>query len=392
MPGLGRGPWNSLRQKDVLAEGKQMTFILYYIIPFIVVLGILIFFHELGHFLLAKAFGVKVLKFSLGFGYKLVGKKWGETEYLISTFPLGGYVKLLGENEEESEDLSPEEAPRAFNHQHVLKRLAIVAAGPFFNLFLALFLFWGVYAISGNYVMTTEVGQVREDSPAARAGLLKGDVIVSVQGIQTGSWTEIKDLVKDSAGQGVTVTVQREGRLLSVTVVPEESVEKNLFGEDVKAALIGIVSAGKYRKVEMGPLEALKEGIRKTWEITTLTFLTIVKLFQGVVSIKTLGGPIMIGQLTGQVAQESISYLVPLLAVISINLGILNLLPVPILDGGVILFLLMELIIGKPISLKKRDMAQKLGIFLLAALIVVVTINDLSRIEAVVKLFEKLFG
>jgi len=229
----------------------------------------------------------------------------GETEYLISTVPLGGYVKLLGENEEESEDLSPEEASRAFNHQHVLKRLAIVAAGPFFNLFLALFLFWGVYAISGNYVMTTEVGQVREDSPAARAGLLKGDVIVSVQGIQTGSWTEIKDLVKDSAGQGVTVTVQREGRLLSVTVVPEESVEKNLFGEDVKSALIGIVSAGKYRKVEMGPLEALKEGIRKTWEITTLTFLTVVKLFQGVVSIKTLGGPIMIGQLTGQVAQEA---------------------------------------------------------------------------------------
>jgi regulator of sigma E protease len=213
-----------------------------------------------------------------------------------------------------------------------------------------------------------------------------------VQGIPTDSWTEIKNLVKDSAGQRVTITVQREGRLLGVTVVPEETVEKNLFGEDVKSALIGIVAAGKYRKVDMGLWEALKEGIRKTWEITAVTFLTIVKLFQGVVSIKTLGGPIMIGQLTGQVAQESISYLVPLLAVISINLGILNLLPVPILDGGVILFLLMELIIGKPISIKKRDMAQKLGIFLLAALIVVVTINDLSRIEAVVKLFEKLFG
>jgi len=369
-----------------------MNFLVYYIIPFVVVLGVLIFFHELGHFMLAKAFGVKVLKFSLGFGYKLVGKKWGETEYLISTVPLGGYVKLLGEDEEEFGDLSPEETQRAFNHQHVLKRIAIVAAGPLFNLFLALFLFWGLYVISGNYLMTTEVGQVREDSPAHKAGLLKGDRIVSVQGISTESWTDLKRLVKDSAGQEVIVTVQREGRLLSVTVVPEQSVEKNLFGEDVKSALIGIVAAGKYRKVEMGPWEALKEGVRKTWEITSLTFLTIVKLFQGVVSIKTLGGPIMIGQLTGQVAQESISYLVPLLAVISINLGILNLLPVPILDGGVILFLLMELVIGKPISIKKRDMAQKLGIFLLAALIVVVTINDLSRIEAVVKLFERLFG
>lgn len=369
-----------------------MIFILYYIIPFIVVLGILIFFHELGHFLLAKAFGVKVLKFSLGFGYKLVGKKWGETEYLISTVPLGGYVKLLGENEEESEDLSPDEAHRAFNHQHVLKRIAIVAAGPLFNLFLALFLFWGVYVISGNFVMTTEIGQVRDASPAHKAGLLKGDVIVAVQGTPTESWMEIKSLVKGSAGQGVTVTVEREGRLVSVTVVPEESVEKNLFGEEVKSALIGIVSAGKYKKVHMGPWEALKEGIRKTWEIITLTFLTIVKLFQGVVSIKTLGGPIMIGQLTGQVAQESVSYLVPLLAIISINLGILNLLPVPILDGGVILFLFMELVIGKPISIKKKELAQKMGIFFLAVLIVVVTINDLSRIEAVVKLFEKLFG
>jgi regulator of sigma E protease len=369
-----------------------MTFLLYYIIPFVVVLGILIFFHELGHFILAKAFGVKVLKFSLGFGYKLVGKKWGETEYLISTVPLGGYVKLLGEDEEESEELSPEEARRAFNHQHVLKRIAIVAAGPVFNLLLALCLFWGLYGISGNYVMTTEVGQVREDSPAQKAGILKGDVIVSVQGVATETWQDIKGLVKESAGHGVTLTVQRQGRLLSVTVVPEESVEKNLFGEDVKSALIGIVAAGKYKKVEMGLWEAWKEGFRKTWEITALTLLTIVKLFQGVVSIKTLGGPIMIGQLTGQVAQESISYLVPLLAVISINLGILNLLPVPILDGGVILFLLMELVIGKPISIKKRDMAQKLGIFVLAALIVVVTINDLSRIDAVVKLFEKLYG
>lgn len=369
-----------------------MTFFLYYLIPFMVVLGVLIFFHELGHFLLAKAFGVKVLKFSLGFGYKLVGKKWGETEYLISTVPLGGYVKLLGENEEDSEDLSPQEALRSFNHQHVLKRIAIVAAGPFFNLVLALFLFWGVYAISGTYVMTTEVGQVREDSPADKAGIQKGDLIVAVQGTPTEDWAEIKNLIKDSAGRATVLTVQREGRLFNVSVVPEESVEKNLFGEEVKTALIGIVAAGKYRNVEMGPWEALKEGVRKTWEIIVLTFLTIVKLFQGVVSIKTLGGPIMIGQLTGQVAQESISYLVPLLAVISINLGILNLLPVPILDGGMIVFLLLELVIGKPISLKKRDMAQKAGIFLLAALIVVVTINDLARIEAVVKLFEKLFG
>ncbi len=369
-----------------------MSVFLYYIIPFIVVLGILIFFHELGHFMLAKAFGVKVLKFSLGFGYKVIGKKWGETEYLISTVPLGGYVKLLGENEEESGDISPEDAHRSFDRQHVLKRIAIVAAGPVFNIVLAVFLFWGQLLISGEKVMTTEVGQVRDESPAQKAGILKGDVIVSVRGKSTGSWAEIKSEIKDCAGQEVIVTVQREGRLLSVTVVPEETVEKNLFGEDVKSALMGIVSAEKYREVEMGPWEALREGVSRTWDWMVLTFLTIVKLFQGIVPLKALGGPLAIAQMTGQVAETSFWLLIPFAAVLSANLAVLNLLPVPVLDGGFLLFLLTELVMGKPISLKKREVAQKVGICLLAALILVVTFNDVTRFEKVVKFFEKLFG
>ena len=368
-----------------------MTFFLYYFLPFIMVLGILIFFHELGHFLVAKWFRVKVLKFSLGFGYKLIGKKVGETEYLISTVPLGGYVKLLGEDGDDSEPVAPEDADRAFHNQHVLKRIAIVAAGPVFNLLLALFLFCGLYFVSGDYVMTAEIGQVRTDSPAEKAGLVKGDEVVSVEGQPIGTWTEIKRIVQEREGKPLVFTVKRGEQLLNMTVVPEAAVEKNLFGEEVKSALIGIVAAGKFRKVEMGPWEAIRDGTYRTWEIIRLTCLTVVKLIQGVVSIKTLGGPIMIGQLTGQVAQESISYLVPLLAIISINLGILNLLPVPILDGGLIIFLLVELLIGKPVSLKKRDIAQKFGMFLLALLIVVVTINDLSRIEAIARLFEKFF-
>jgi regulator of sigma E protease len=177
-----------------------------------------------------------------------------------------------------------------------------------------------------------------------------------------------------------------------VNVVPEEAVVKHLFGEDMKSALIGIVAAGEYKKIELGPWEAIQEALFRTWELISLTCLTIVKLFQGVVSIKTVGGPILIGQMTGQLAQESFGYLIPLLAVISVNLGVLNLLPVPILDGGVIIFLLIELIIGKPVSIKKRDMAQKLGLFLLGILILVVTINDLSRIELFRKIFERLFG
>ena len=167
---------------------------------------------------------------------------------------------------------------------------------------------------------------------------------------------------------------------------------KNILGEDVKSALIGIVAAGKFEQVRLGFFQAIKEGLLRTWEVMSLVCVVIVKLFQGAISIKTVGGPILIGQMTGQVAQESFGLLIPLLAVISVNLGILNLLPVPILDGGVIIFLFIELIIGKPVSLKKRDFAQKVGLFLLGLLIVVVTINDLSRIEFFRKLFEKVFG
>ena len=357
-----------------------MNFFLYYFFPFVAVLGILIFFHELGHFLIAKHFGVKVLKFSLGFGYKLVGKKIGETEYLISTIPLGGYVKMLGENEDETESSSPEEAERAFNNQHVLIRIAIVIAGPVFNLALAFMLFFGLYLISGNHVMTTEIGQVRSESPAYSAGIMKGDIIISIQDKTIKTWSEIKEMVQDHAGRPLEIIVQRADKFLRVTVIPEEAVGKNLFGEDVKTALIGIVSSGKFEKLELGPWQAFKESYQKTWEIIKLTCLTIVKLFQRVIPIKTLGGPILIGQMTGQLARESFIYLIPFMAVISINLGILNLLPVPILDGGLIIFLLIELFIGKPISIKKRDMAQKFGFFLLIFLMVVVFYNDITRL------------
>ena len=158
----------------------MMNFIIYYIIPFVFVLGILIFFHELGHFLVAKYFGVKVLKFSLGFGPKLAGKKIGETEYLVSAVPLGGYVKMLGENDDEdSEPLSPEEEQRSFSKQPVLGRMAIVAAGPFFNLFLALVIFCLFYIFAGIQIILPEIGQIREGSPAHKSGMLKEDVIIA---------------------------------------------------------------------------------------------------------------------------------------------------------------------------------------------------------------------
>jgi regulator of sigma E protease len=358
-----------------------MSFFFYYLLPFIVVLGILIFFHELGHFIVAKYFGVKVLKFSLGFGPKLAGKKVGETEYLISGIPLGGYVKMLGEGDGENEQpVSEEEAKRSFSNQHVLKRMAIVGAGPVFNFFLALLIFCLYFLAVGAQVRTAEIGQVRAESPAEMAGLEKGDIIVAVDNGPIESWEDIKLAVQGRAGEAIEITAKRGDQLFTVQVIPEESAVKNIFGEEVKSALIGVVASENFKQISLRPLEAIGEGFKRTWEIIELTCLTIVKLFQRVVPIKTLGGPILIGQLTGQIAQENLSYLFPFMAVISVNLGVLNLLPVPILDGGVIFFLFLELIIGKPLNLKTRETAQKIGLFLLIMLMVVVIYNDVSRL------------
>ncbi len=365
---------------DVILE--VIHFVKYYILPFVIVLGIMIFVHELGHFLVAKYFDVKILKFALGFGPILTRKTIGETEYSIRYFPLGGFVKMLGEDIEDNETqfLSPEEEAKSYKNQHPLKRIAIVSAGPFFNIVLALFMFCGIYLISGIDVMLPEIGQVTDDSPAQRAGLLKGDIITTIEGKSIERWLEVKELVADKSGIPLMVTVKRGDQHVSVTVTPEETVLKNEFGEDVKSSLIGIVASGKLKTIELGPWQATKEGFKETFKWIKLIFVVVGKLFQGVISIKTLGGPILIGQMTGQIAQENLSYLAPFMAIISINLGILNLFPIPILDGGLIVFLFIELVIGKPLSVKKRELAQKFGLFLLILLMAVVFYNDIARV------------
>ncbi len=354
----------------------------YYILPFVMVLGIMIFFHELGHFLVAKHFGVKVLKFALGFGPVLVAKTIGETEYSIRYFPLGGFVKMLGEEiedeEEEIQDLSPEEEEKSFSNKHPLKRIAIVAAGPIFNLVLALFLYCGFFYISGDRIILPEIGQVSEDSPAQKAGFLKGDVITAINGTKIEEWSEVILNVRDKAGISLTVSVRRDGQSIDLTVTPEEKVVKDEFGKDVKISQIGIM--GKLENIELGLWQAVEKGFDRSLEITKLTFFVIGKLFQGDLSIKTLGGPILIGQMTGKIVKENIGYVVPFMAVISINLGILNLLPIPILDGGMFVFLLIELLIGKPLSVKMRELAFKVGLTLLILLMLIVTYNDISRL------------
>jgi regulator of sigma E protease len=355
--------------------------LLYYVLPFVVVLGIMVFIHELGHFLLAKYFNVKVLKFALGFGPKIIGKEIGETEYSVRYIPLGGFVKMLGEDvaEDETQNIAPSDEKRAFNKQHALKRIAIVAAGPIFNLILALFLLCGSYMISGDYVRTAEVGQVTENLPAFKAGIKKGDIITSVDGKAIRSWDDLKALVQDKAGKPIALTITRQGVAINLTLVPEVATTENEFGEKIESAQIGIVSAGKHETIRLTMSESIRQGFMETWKWIKLTCLVVVKLFEGVVSVKTLGGPLMIGQLTGELVKENISYLIPFMAIISINLGILNLFPIPILDGGLIFFLIVEMIMGRPLSIKKRELAQKIGFSLLIALMVLVFYNDIIR-------------
>ena len=204
------------------------------LISFVVVLGVLVFVHELGHFLFAKLFGVKVLKFSVGFGNKIVSKKWGETEYLLSAFPLGGYVKMFGEHQGVGE-ITPEEEPRSFSHKPVWQRFGIVAGGPVFNILFAVFLFIAMFFFAGlpEPIDTTSIGKVAPDSAAEKAKLLVGDTILSINDQETLSWVDVSDLIRESGGNEVTLIVEREGARVTINAVPAMQKVKNLFGEEV---------------------------------------------------------------------------------------------------------------------------------------------------------------
>ncbi|MGO9136764.1 MAG: RIP metalloprotease RseP [Syntrophales bacterium] len=349
------------------------------IISVIILLGILIFAHEFGHFLVAKYSGVGVLTFSLGFGPKLVGKKIGETEYRISLVPLGGYVKLLGESE--NEELREEDKGRSFLKQPVWKRAAIVAAGPAFNFLLAIVIFAIVYMV-GLPTLTTYINGVQEGSPAFEAGIREGDVITAIDGKEITLWEEIKEIISKSDGREFRVTITRGGQSLDVSLKPRLYKEKNIFGEDIDSYKIGVSPSLEHTVIErMNPFLAFWTSLRQTWFISKLTVLSVIKIFEGVVSPRTLGGPIMIAQIAGAQVKEGIIPFVLFMALLSINLAILNLLPIPILDGGHLFFFLAEAITGREINIKWREMAQQVGLVILIALMIFVFIMDIERLN-----------
>ncbi|MDA8126095.1 MAG: RIP metalloprotease RseP [Deltaproteobacteria bacterium] len=348
------------------------------LIAFVVLLGVLIFAHELGHFLMAKRAGVGVLKFSLGFGPRIIGRKVGETEYLLSAIPLGGYVKLLGESSGEA--LSPEDERRSFLRQSVLKRIAIVAAGPVFNLLLALLIF-AVVNMIGLPVMTSEIGALQPGSAAFSAGIKAGDRIVAIDGRAVTKWEQIAEIVTASEGKPLQIGIDRAGEKLEMLVTPMQMESKTVFGEPVKAYKIG-VSPSPHTVIERkNPFAAIGTGFQQTWVVVKLTVVSIVKMFQGIVSPKTLGGPILIAQMAGAQVREGIIPFFLFTALLSINLAVLNLLPIPVLDGGHIFFYLIELVTGREVSLRWREMAQQVGFALLIGLMVFVFFLDIERLD-----------
>ncbi|MCF6264987.1 MAG: RIP metalloprotease RseP [Desulfuromusa sp.] len=434
------------------------------IIAGILMLGILVFIHELGHFIVAKLCGVKVLKFSLGFGPRLASHRRGETEYQICAIPLGGYVQMLGEgsgDQGEQVELSAEEKSRSFAAQSVAKRLAIVLAGPVMNLLLPLLILpisfmvgvqlptyldqpacvgyvvpesnaaaggflagdcviavnqqtvanWneanisfishagknlifqvdrdgkelqleipvdndslqGMQALGLLPRQAARIGGLAPDMPAALAGLQEGDLILQIADYPISSWYDLKGIIQKIGNKVVPVQLERAGKLLTVELTPKQ---RDGDGE----YLLGIAPAYSSELKRFGFFDALQEGSKRTWELIKLTVVFVQKLFSGSVSTKNIGGPITVIQIAGQAAQTDLAAILSVLAFISIQLGILNLLPIPILDGGHILFYVIELIIRRPVSIRAREMAQQVGMAMLLMLMVLAFYNDIIRL------------
>lgn len=347
------------------------------IISVIILLGVLIFVHELGHFLIAKCSGVGVLKFSLGFGPKLVGKKIGETEYIISMIPLGGYVKLLGESADD--EISEDDEKRSFLKQHVLKKIGIVAAGPVFNFLFAIIVFTIIYMV-GIPVLTSEVGDVQKGSPALEAGIKGGDIILAINDEDISNWGELAGIIVNSEGRELEIRVERNNKIKDIRLKAKLTKSKNIFGEEIDLYKIGISVSSRTVIERLNPFSAFWAGTKQTWYITKITLISIVKMVEGKLSPKTLGGPILIAQMAGARVQEGIVPFIFFMALLSINLGIINLLPVPLLDGGHLLFFIIELISGKEVNVKWREIAQQVGFAMLVMLMIFVFYNDIIRI------------
>jgi regulator of sigma E protease len=365
-----------------------------YLIPFLFVLTIVVFFHELGHFLVARWAGVKVLTFSLGFGPELVGfnDRHG-TRWKISAIPLGGYVKFFGDDTEASTPssdalagMSEEERQNSFHHKKVGPRAAIVAAGPVANFLLAIAIFTCLFTFVGKPSTTARVDQVEPGSAAAAAGFQSGDVVTAIEDSKIGSFSDMQRIVGIRAGEQLTFTVKRGDSSLQLRGTPQLREVKDPFGNVHRVGVLGITrntAAGDVTTERVDPATAAWLGVKETWFVIDRTLSYIGGVFTGREAADQVGGPLRIAQISGQVATVGgLAALVQLAAVLSISIGLLNLFPVPLLDGGHLLFYAVEAARGRPLSDRAQEMGFRIGLGLVLMLMVFATYNDILHLAA----------
>src|SRR5438876_2702119 len=364
-----------------------------YIIPFLFLLTVVVFFHELGHFLVARWAGVRVLTFSLGFGPELAGfnDRHG-TRWKISAIPLGGYVKFFGDDSEAStpstetlEKMSAEGRAGSFHNKKVGPRAAIVAAGPIANFLLAIVIFTCLFTFFGKPSTTARVDKIEANSAAAAAGFQVGDVVTSIDGKQIGSFSDMQRIVGVRAGEQLNFVVKRGDTTVQLKGTPELREVKDAFGNMHRLGVLGITRAtapGDVVTERVDPGTALWLGVKETWFVVDRTLAYIGGVFAGREAADQVGGPLRIAQISGQVATIGLSELINLAAVLSISIGLLNLFPVPLLDGGHLLFYAVEAVRGRPLSERAQEMGFRIGLALVLMLMVFATYNDILHLAA----------
>lgn len=359
---------------------------------YIFLITVVVFFHELGHFMVARWCGVAVETFSIGFGPEIVG--WNDkhgTRWKISWIPFGGYVKFLGDigaastpDRDLLEELPEEERTRAFPLKPLWQRAAIVAAGPFANFILAIVIFTAMFMIFGQNYNQPVVDGVQPGSAAAAAGIQKGDLIRSINGTAIRDFSEIKQIVTLSTGEALTINMERNGHPVTVKAVPKITEMKDPFGGENRMMALGITNdlkPGRISHVRFGPIDAVGAACEQTWLIVKSTFVYMWQMSTGYADTSQLRGPIGVASVSQKVASISFTALITLAALMSVSIGLINLFPIPLLDGGHLLYYGFEAVLGRPLGVRAQDVGFRLGLAAVLGLMVLVTWNDLARLD-----------
>jgi len=373
--------------ENVLASGVDFA---RYLVPFLIVLSVVVFAHEFGHFWVARLCGVRCETFSIGFGPEIFGREDKKgTRWRVAWLPLGGYVKMFGGADpssfgpaEGASAMSDADRRVAFFAQPVAKRFAIVFAGPLFNYLFAAVVLAGLFMTVGQPYTSTTVGSVVEASAAARAGIASNDKVIAIDGATMDSFESIRRVVALSDGSSMAIEIEREGARLTLDVTPEIVVTADRLGMDHKQGRLGIVSTETaYR--HLGPVDAIRESVVELWNITAGTLKGVGQMLTGVRGAEELGGPLRIAEMSGKVAKDGLAALLWFMAVISINLGLINLFPIPLLDGGHLLFYAAEWWRGRPLSERAQEYGARVGAALVLSLMLFATWNDLVHLRVV---------